>query len=163
MLVTIFHHSCGNLRPMNICWGCGGLFSSVPWHRHNGHQTDVIMKMMSQNKESRYMAPILMSWTSHVWAAAPSYAGAELEIGLIICSRQPRFISIRDTAPFIWTWFSSTAASDADIHQRLKLLHYVRHAKHFFRGEFSHMLGNLPRSKELATNGSKTYNSQNMN
>ena len=111
------------------------------------------------------MAPILMSWTSHVPAAAPSYAGAELEIGLIICSRQPRFISIRDTAPFIWTWFSSTAASDADIdiHLRLKLLPYVRHAKHFFRGEFSHMLENLPRSKELATNGSKTNNSQNMN
>ena len=90
-----------------------------------------------------------MSWTSHVWAAAPSYAGAELEIGLIICSRQPRFISIRDTAPFIWTWFSSTAASDADIHQRLKLLHYVRQAKHFFRGEFSHMLENLQCSKKI--------------
>ena len=91
-----------------------------------------------------------MSWTSHVWAAAPSYAGAELEIGLIICSRQPRFISIRDTAPFIWTWFSSTAASDADIdiHLRLKLLPYVRHAKHFFRGEFAHMLENLPHSKK---------------
>ena len=75
-----------------------------------------------------------MSWTSHVWAAAPSYA-VHREIGLIICSRQPRFISIRDTVPFIWTWFSSTAASDADIdiHLRLKLLHYVRHAKHFFR------------------------------
>ena len=94
------------------------------------------------------MAPILMSWTSHVRAAAPSYP-VHREIGLIICSRQPRFISIRDTAPFIWTWFSSTAASDADIHQRLKLLPYVRHAKHFFRGEFAHMLENLPRSKKI--------------
>ena len=153
MLVTIFHHSCGNLRPMNICWGCGGIFSSVPRHRHNGHQTDVIMKMMSQNKESRYMAPILMSWTSHVRAAAPSYAGAELEIGLIICSRQPRFISIRDTAPFIWTWFSSTAASDADIHQRPKLLPSVRQAKHFFSGESLLTCSKICHAvKKLATN-----------
>ena len=84
------------------------------------------------------MAPILMSWTSHVWAAAPSYAGAELEIGLIICSRKPRFISIRDTAPVIWTWFSSTASSDADIDNYTSIsvsstLPCVRQAKHFFR------------------------------
>ena len=69
-------------------------------------------------------------------------------IGLIICSRQPRSISIRDTAPVIRTWFSSTAASDADIQQRLELLHYVRQAAHF-RGEFSHMLENLPHSLKV--------------
>ena len=93
-----------------------------------------------------------MFWTSHVWAAAPSYAGAELEIGLIICSRQPRFISIRDTAPFIWTWFSSTAASDADIHQRLKLMHYVRHAKIFSEESLFTCSKICHAVKKLATN-----------
>ena len=167
MLVTIFHHSCGNLRPMNICWGCGGLFSSVPRHRHNGHQTDVIMKMMSQNKESRYMAPhfnvldLTRLGSSSELRRPPRWGRAG--IGLIICSRQPRSISIRDTAPVIRTWFSSTAASDADIQQRLELLHYVRQAAHF-RGEFSHMLENLPHSLKVGLQlVKKNNNSHNCN